>query len=137
MCGDHGAIERRASLPVTTAIDPVAGGHLRRRGDWCDTGEPRERHLGSDPLGALARNDEHLCVGVRADGEGPREIWGDLAGQLGHDLSCSTISALSCCQRRAIHRSVCLVEAVIVAIAPGRTPAHLLVRASFDSGCIS
>ena len=26
---DYGAIERRASLPVTTAIDPVAGGHLR------------------------------------------------------------------------------------------------------------
>lgn len=49
-------------------------------------------------------------------------------------FSCSAISALSCCHRRAIAPSVCFIEAAIVVNGPGRRPAHLAMSAILVNG---
>src|SRR5688500_8398806 len=51
-------VEGPVELAVPEAIEPVAGGHARRRGDRCDTGEVRERGFVTEPPGMGPRAQE-------------------------------------------------------------------------------
>lgn len=80
---DDGAVEGRVSLAVPTPVEPVANGFAGRRWDGAYPAQLGPRSLGTDPVGVVAGDDEHLGGGVGAYAECCSQLRRDLGNQLG------------------------------------------------------
>ncbi|GGQ83635.1 hypothetical protein GCM10010145_61500 [Streptomyces ruber] len=77
------------ACPVATTVEPVPVGPPRGCGNGGDTAQPREGRLGPQPLGVVARADQQLAGGLRADPgqrDEPRRGLGDQGLDLGFGL---------------------------------------------------
>ena len=68
---------------VATAVEAVTGGAARWGGDGRGAAEHRERGLGSDPFGVVARGDQKLFGSDRRDTLGLHEGGVDCLDELG------------------------------------------------------
>jgi hypothetical protein len=132
---DDGAVQGGVGLPVSAAVEAVSGRLARRR--WMDATPQRRAQAGSDrtrwglspatmsistAVSAPIPNAALSCGAAAVVGSASNFLW-------------AVISSLRCSQRRAMHRSVCVVVASTVVIGPAHSPVQRWISAIFDNGC--